>query len=279
MQISAENFQNAIVYYLFSSSKTAIYFITECSCRALIQRLRWWMTVIERDKMTLTGFWVCIFQHFYKSKSHQQLVASNTRSVWDGKGCSDQPAAVLITPQRCDRGHLAVNHLCMIHDPHMTQTQTHNLSAHIRPIMHLETHIDTDTHLNDHSQPPRGIIETFQPWPLWERERASERAERWRESLNLTGCSPGRTPIIAVCLLYQIPQLLSESSRTPTALIFSQGSSSAIARFKNIFGEKNLLAKGFSHPVSGMDNDIPPAVANSARAEDKCHDQLSVMWS
>lgn len=80
-----------------------------------------------------------------------------------------------------------------------------------------------------------------------------------------------------MCLLYQIPQLLSESSRTPTALIFSQGSSSAIARFKNIFGEKNLLAKGFSHPVSGMDNDIPPAVANSARAEDKCHDQLSVM--
>lgn len=38
-------------------------------------------------------------------------------------------------------------------------------------------------------------------------------------------------------------------------------------------------AKCLSHPALALDNDIPPAIAKSSGAEDKCHFQLSVMRS
>lgn len=66
-------------------------------------------------------------------------------------------------------------------------------------------------------------------------------------------------------------------------------SSSATARFYRCFfggGEKSFDESGenvVSYPATALDNDIPPAVANSSRAEDvpedKCHYQLSVIWS
>lgn len=56
--------------------------------------------------------------------------------------------------------------------------------------------------------------------------------------------------------------------------------------YRYFLGEKSFdesVAKGFSHPALALDNDIPPAVANSSGAEDvpedKCQYQLSVMWS
>lgn len=71
--------------------------------------------------------------------------------------------------------------------------------------------------------------------------------------------------------------------------ILSGESSSAVARFYRCFffgrgREKSFDESGengVSYPATALDNDIPPAVANSSRAEDvpedKCHYQLSVI--
>lgn len=158
------------------------------------------------------------------------------------------------------------------------------------------THIDADAHLDDYSRPPGASLKLFSR-DLAKRERGSEMSirgsekKKWESPWILTGCSPGRTPIISVCLQCHSPTASFSELKDPDCSdILSGGkSSSATARFYRCFfwgGEKSFDESGenvVSYPATALDNDIPPAVANSSRAEDvpedKCHYQLSVIWS
>lgn len=123
----------------------------------------------------------------------------------------------------------------------------------------------------------------------WALEGAKKK--KMRESLNFNRMLP-RENSHHLCVS-SMPQSHSFFlwAQGPWLLWYSLGgkSSSATARFYRCFfggGEKSFDESGenvVSYPATALDNDIPPAVANSSRAEDvpedKCHYQLSVIWS
>lgn len=158
------------------------------------------------------------------------------------------PAMDLITLWRCDRGHQAI---CLLHihtwRQHCHKCRPVALCAHKVDHAAEYTHIDADAHLDDYSLPPGASLKLFSH-DLAKRERASEMSirggknEGWRESpWILTGCSLGRTPIISVCLRCQSPTASFRSSRTLTALLFSQGGGSVIIDLIAAFWERNHL--------------------------------------
>lgn len=197
--------------------------------------------------------------------------------------------AELITLPWCDRGHRASAAYTFTHTIFTwAKTQTHELSAHIRSIMCLETH----TKMQMHTWPINSLwghqsrLSAMTPLRVREGVRwALEEAEWETEGpWTFTECSPGSAPIISVCLHCQSPTASPCSARTPTALISPPKETCLLLLTLWILLERRKSfdespAKCLSHLALALDNDIPPAIAKSSGAEDKCHFQLSVMRS
>lgn len=186
------------------------------------------------------------------------------------RGGADNPATVRQRPSSVSRLHV---HTRSSHE----RKHTHELSAHIRSIMCLETH----TKMQMHTWPINSLwghqsrLSAMTPLRVREGVRwALEEAEREMEGpWTFTECSPGSAPIISVCLHCQSPTASPWSARAPK----ETGLPLLLLGRKKSFDES--LVKCLSHPALALDNDIPPAIAKSCGAEDKCHFQLSVMWS
>lgn len=92
------------------------------------------------------------------------------------------------------------------------KTHTHTRDQRTHKVNHVlgNTHKDVDAHLTDQPQPLRASSRDFRPWPRWGwgrggGEHQKKHCERRRALEVSSGGSPGRAPIISVCLPCQSP--------------------------------------------------------------------------
>lgn len=253
-----------------------------------LTRIRCGVTVIECPKRSSTSSQFACFDTSPRGNhSGEAKVLITSHLLRKRSGATGDP----MTPRGWDRGH------CVVNPRHIhtwwTKRRTHkDLCTH--KVNHAlgYAHMDADAHLDDYSRPPGASLKLFSR-DLAKRERGSEMSisgsenERRRESLNFNRMLPGENSHhLCVSSVPKSHSFLSElkdpdcSDILSGKLVCRRSLSSCFLGWKS-FDES--VAKGFSYPVLALDNDIPPAVANSSRAEDvpedKCHYQLSVMWS